>query len=257
MKNKSSGQIGLIVLLVMSVMLTLGVSTVSRSTQDLRITAKELETSRALNLAEAGIEAALTYLEANDNKLTGSTYNGYVDVGTNRIDYQITQSNEVDAVLLPSDTASVNVDSYPGTELSISFGPAGGTCSSSDHSLLWIVMIDDSGNREVSGVSSGCGGAPNLDANEYVTRGYNFQLTLPPNTQLVAIRSDNDTSVAVRVSGVGSDLPVQAHVINSSFTNASSGERRTIKVTKPLPAPVDLLHYALYTEGTINTALNI
>src|SRR4030067_2407301 len=53
------GQALLIILLVLSVVLTLALSFVSRSVTDITITSQEEESVRALSAAEAGVEQAL------------------------------------------------------------------------------------------------------------------------------------------------------------------------------------------------------
>ena len=63
MKN-SSGQALLVVLLVLSVALTAGLSLVARTTTDVSISKKETESNKAFEAAEAGIEEALKAIEA-------------------------------------------------------------------------------------------------------------------------------------------------------------------------------------------------
>lgn len=58
-KRAQSGQALLIILLIMSVVLTIGLSVVSRSITDIQITTKEDDALRAFSAAEAGIERAL------------------------------------------------------------------------------------------------------------------------------------------------------------------------------------------------------
>lgn len=57
--KKSSGQALLIVLLVLSVALTAGLSLVARTTTDISISQKETESNKAFEAAEAGVEEAL------------------------------------------------------------------------------------------------------------------------------------------------------------------------------------------------------
>lgn len=61
--KRSSGQALLVVLLVLSVALTAGLSLVARTTTDIAISQKETESSKAFEAAEAGIEEALKNLE--------------------------------------------------------------------------------------------------------------------------------------------------------------------------------------------------
>jgi Tfp pilus assembly protein PilX len=55
-----TGQMGLVVLLILVVMSTVGVSVATRSVSELRLSRQEQESTKALNAAEAGIEEALT-----------------------------------------------------------------------------------------------------------------------------------------------------------------------------------------------------
>ncbi len=57
--KKNSGQIVLIILLIMAVGLTIGLAVVSRSVTDIRISRQEEESARVFSVAEAGIEEAL------------------------------------------------------------------------------------------------------------------------------------------------------------------------------------------------------
>ncbi len=61
--KRSSGQALLIVLLVLSVALTAGLSLVARTTTDISISQKETESNRAFEAAEAGIEEAFRKME--------------------------------------------------------------------------------------------------------------------------------------------------------------------------------------------------
>ena len=81
-KNQS-GQALIIILLAMSVVLTLVLSSVSRSVTDIRITTEEEESLRAFSAAEAGVEKALLELtstggfDSDSGTLDGQTNTSY------------------------------------------------------------------------------------------------------------------------------------------------------------------------------------
>lgn len=58
-KQNNSGQVLLIILLIMAVVLTVGLSVVSRSITDIRISQEQEESARVFFVAEAGIESLL------------------------------------------------------------------------------------------------------------------------------------------------------------------------------------------------------
>jgi len=72
--KKESGQALIIILLIMSVGLTIGLSVISRSTSDIRITQQEEEAARAFSVAEAGIEEALLAGSGVSDVMSGVTY---------------------------------------------------------------------------------------------------------------------------------------------------------------------------------------
>lgn len=68
--NQSSGQALLIILLVMAVVLTIGLSVVSRSVTDIKISEQTEDSARAFSAAEAGIEQALLIGGSGDLSLS-------------------------------------------------------------------------------------------------------------------------------------------------------------------------------------------
>lgn len=75
-KNHSSGQAVLIILLVMAVVLTIGLSVVSRSVTDINISQQSEDSARAFSAAEAGIEQALIGISGDSDfefNFTGSS----------------------------------------------------------------------------------------------------------------------------------------------------------------------------------------
>ncbi len=78
-KNNNEGQIALIVLTVMAVALTLGLSLSRRAVTDVSISEKEQESAKAFSAAEAGIEEALRRLGQGETSVEISGGNLGVD----------------------------------------------------------------------------------------------------------------------------------------------------------------------------------
>lgn len=70
--KKNSGQVILIILLVTAVGLTIGLSLVSRTINDVKISSQVAESSKAFSAAEAGIETALRNADFGTGNLTVS-----------------------------------------------------------------------------------------------------------------------------------------------------------------------------------------
>ena len=64
MNKKISGQVVLIIVLLTMVGLTIGLSLISRTVTDVRISSQIEQSSRAFSAAEAGVETALKAIEA-------------------------------------------------------------------------------------------------------------------------------------------------------------------------------------------------
>ncbi len=116
----------MIILLVMAVVLTVGLSVVSQSITDVRLSQKEEEASRAFSAAEAGIEQVLIKAPS-----AGGSFNGsFGSAG-----YQVVRND------LGQGSTSF---SYPGT------------FSSGETVTTFLVNHDDSGNLTCSGGAVPC-----------------------------------------------------------------------------------------------------
>jgi hypothetical protein len=84
LKNNESGQIALLVLLVLTIALTVGLSVVSRTITEIRVATDTERSSQAYAAAEAGIERALSaQLQVGDE--------GNLDLSAGNASYKITQ----------------------------------------------------------------------------------------------------------------------------------------------------------------------
>src|SRR6185369_1704811 len=91
-RTTQSGQIGIIIILIMVVLLTVGLSLASRSTREVRLSQQEVESNRVFNVAEAGIEQALS----SDFSFQGEEYHPSPTSvpGTNAtVDYNIRKNH--------------------------------------------------------------------------------------------------------------------------------------------------------------------
>lgn len=86
-QNKQSGQVLLIVILIATVLLTVGISISQVTTQENKIARLEDDSKRALAAAEAGLEAALQKQSGEQisiNSLVGSGFTGQATVSTSQ-----------------------------------------------------------------------------------------------------------------------------------------------------------------------------
>lgn len=133
LKRSDSGQALLIVVLVMVVSLTIGLSVVSRSITNLRITKEEEQSQRAFSAAEAGVEQALkTGVDIADQKLEN-------DATIKEV--KVTSVGGVSTFLLNGGNV---VPKDEGSDVWLSDNPGYGNPKSPEHfSIYWGSESDD------------------------------------------------------------------------------------------------------------------
>src|SRR3989344_3666431 len=101
-QQQSSGQAVLLVLLVAAVALGLGLSIISQSTTDIRISQQEQESARAFNAAEAGIETALKAITSVPLGIPQS-----LEVNNIPVEYTVSDTRYLEAVFKENESAQV------------------------------------------------------------------------------------------------------------------------------------------------------
>lgn len=258
-----SGQIGLVVLLLMTALLTLGVGAVTQSTSDLRDTRQETEASIAFNQAEAGVEVALAQLEdpaviasfvnnPSETTLTGNFTN--TDTQTD-VEYTIEKVFSITNVLLKeNETIEVNLDGATfGDKLFFNWD----NCNTA---IEVMFFVENSGTASVQRhalsrtPSPSCPEASNYPG--FTTVSGTYESTITPvvtggnNLRLVRIRAiGGDTSVTVTTEGW--PLPVQSYRITSTASQQNSDEVKVVELTKSVEALPAIFDFALFSGETI------
>lgn len=253
-KESQLGQAGLVVMLIMVVLLTLGISIASRSTQDVTQSTQEQETSRVFDAAEAGIEQALSgILTATDGSVN-------VDIGTGLLtSYTV---DEIDSLEVRVDEGQVVAVDLSGTyagDVDIEWSRES-NCSTEDPASIEISIFNPTANTVRRLAFSGCShpGDQLITSSNLPdwsvgagTAPYAFRATVlvSANEELMRIRPIyNDTHM--RVSG-GLDFPTQYHRISSQATNPISGESRAVEVDRTLPTAPSIFDYVLFSGTTL------
>jgi len=249
MKNKKSGQIALIVLLIMVTLLTIGLSLISYSVTDVKISQDEKEAMRAFSAAEAGIEEALRQEDL------GSWTPQPLDVG--KVPVNITVNpNSGTIVKRLAECEFMNIDlegAEDGTVLTVKWDPA---------AALEIVFYEDNGTTiregDISGRQVVKSSGTTCDNGTFPIDGDN-NLSLVIDTdgvsrddELIRIRAlCNATTVTIIVNS--GNLPVHAYTIESRAAVGSAEESKTsaVEVSKTIPALPPIFDYVLFSEGNI------
>lgn len=240
MKNSKSGQVALIILLIMVVVLTIGLSLISHSVIDVSISKDEEEAIRAFSAAEAGIEEALKQTDL------GSWTPGASPIGG--IEPNITVSeidDNIERELAEGEMMNIHLTGGTATTATISWSP---------EAALELTVYKNDGSLQRGAVTSSGSCASGLDVHGgSVIIPDNFagsSLTLT-DASLLRIRAlCNDTTVTV--SGAG--LPTQQYEIDSRA--AAGGEEETkvsaIEVSKTVPELPSIFNYVLFSGGDLD-----
>ncbi len=233
--RKNSGQIVLVVLLVMVVLLTVGLAVVSRSVTDIRISKEVEEASRAFAAAEAGIEDVL-------KRETITAGSETIPIGDLETEVTVTTTNSFGAKIERNETASVALDGFTGTGLDVNWSNSG----------LELTLFYDFGGYKIArwALDDGSGCGNNFTPVSSMPHPINFGAPIA-NPKILRIRPIC-AGTTVTVTGIGSDLPDQSYTIRSSATIPESGQTRVVEVIRSLSVLSPIFDYVLFSQGELS-----
>jgi hypothetical protein len=246
-----SGQIGIILLLTTVVMLTLGISIVSRTSTDVSLSRGSQNATQALDAAESGVEQALS------SDLTQSTGGQITSIPNVNVNYTVGKSTTLQTFVNQGTSVSVNVTGVPGnTDTLIVQWAKESSCVSPSNPASLIVAIYGS-SPDVRYAHLAACSHTNPVADGFTVQGAGTggffrkaTLSLKTTDKLVRIRPVyNDTFV--QVTGGGWTLPVQQYQVSSVATNTTTSETKAVSVSRSLLAPPAVMDYAIYSGGGI------
>ena len=286
MRYKSAqGQILVLVLLVVLVGLTVGLSIASRTLSNLRNSSDLDQSNRAFSAAEAGIEKALAAIGSNascDNNACAPTLSG-IDA----VKVDVTQAGGGTSGfgipnLAQDDVIQVNLQGYTGSSLNTYWGTTGdaGSGQNSSAAIVVSVVYSTSGNyglgkvavddfaasRNNNFVSTVTvdptipGGLTIQDGSNHNNYGFQYAINLTDSTKPNMLIPAGATPVLARIrlmyagpkqiafAPVGTTLPKQGQQITS--TASAGGKTRTVKVFKSNATLPAIFDYALFNGST-------
>jgi Tfp pilus assembly protein PilX len=251
-----SGQIGLIVLLIMVVLLTMGLSIAAQTTQELFLSSQTSDSARVFNAAEAGIEQALsTDLDFAQQVLEGEV----TSIPNTDVNYSISKINTLQTRLFEGITVMVDVTGVVnGQAIRIDWSRDGDCNTQDPASLLVSVYSQNAGVTSMRQFALGaCNRSDGFTLASTLTPAQNnlyrrYDLALNTNDLFVRIKPVyNDTDI--RVTGhQGFTLPTQYYNIRSEARSQTGQETRIVEVNQTLPTAPSIFDYALYSGGSLN-----
>lgn len=220
MRNNQKGQALLIVVLVMVVALTVGLSLASRSITNLRNTTDEANSQKAFAAAEAGVEQVLKTGNAitssidlgNNSQISKVSSTIISGSGTNGIDYLLNNGNPVfqddgvDVWLSPHDETPLFHTPWNGGTLSLYWGTNSNPCA---EPAIEVILISSSSNS-----------APQLHAtlSRYAIDSCDSRRTNQPNPN-----NFSKPQFTGSFTVTGADGTVQIFNYREDFTTISNG----------------------------------
>lgn len=259
--HAQSGQVALIILLIMVVVLTLGVSLASRTVMDVTLTRQEEQGGRVYQAAESGVESALNADLANDALYTNDAFTGTLNsISDIDVNYSVARKKTLETRVGEGGAVAVDVTGTAnGNQLAINWGK-GKDCngaSPADNAASLLIRVYNV-----------TGGVTTVKQYAYAactyTNGYPVTGTLVGDNgyyrKVLITLATGDKAVRVQpvyadtylqVDGVGWTLPVQYYAITSNARNQLGNETKAIQVSRTLPTFPGIMDYALYSGTTI------
>lgn len=262
--HSQSGQVAVIILLLMVVLLTVGLSVASRTTQDLLTSKQTSDSARVFNAAETGVDEALSQLESSYETGQLET-SGTLEINNAQVAYQIVSTDTLEARADEGVSLQVDLVNRQTTPNGL---PAGGptlrlewsdTNMEGDCGIpasLLLTTYSMSGGTVISKTTpvQGCNRSDGFELpNATAAAPYRFRhdLALQAGDLFVRIKPLYGNT-QLKVTGSGITLPVQSYTVSAEARNNEGNETKKIEVTRTLPTAPAIMDYALYSGTTLN-----
>ncbi len=247
---------GIIILLIVVVMSTIGISVVSRSSTDVSLSKSSEDANRAFDAAESGAEKALSdssALDARNNNTVTGTIGTIPNVNVN---YSVDKLTILSATLDEGFSASLDVRGAPaGSSVVINWASEAG-CAQNPASLVVTIYSLSGTSPPYRKVYAGaCAHTPTDNfpiAPPSGISGYLRQVSVPlvATDSLLRIRPVY-SQTKLRVAGVGWSLPVQQFKVTSTAQSTANKETKALQVDRTLPMAPSVLDFTLFAGGSI------
>lgn len=251
--STQSGQVGVVILLIMVVLLTVGLSVASRTTQDLFLSQQQVNSARVFNAAEAGVDEAFSTSFEFEGDVSSGTISNFNNDEID-VDYQITKLYQIETRLFEMYSVVADVAGNPGLSLQIDWSRDDDCAAADIASLIASIYYDDAGTTRVRHVPiQGCDRGDNFDpATAINADGYRRRYILPLTTddQFVRIKPLY-ADTFIRVRGDGWTMPEQQYNVRSEATNTNGTETRIINVSRTLDGAPSIFDYAVFSGSNL------
>ncbi len=262
------GQIAVVILLIMAVLLVLGLSLASRTSQEIQLSGQQQDSTRVFNAAETGVEKALsdtTYFSDAESYGSKTVTLDAADLPTGLTgNITITPQSGLNTYVNEGASATIQLLNAGQPTLRINWSKRSTETSCNSRAALIIALYYNEGGEDkvqYTPIKPSCGydstravGFSDASVQSNTSGDYNHSYDFPvvvPNPKLVRIKPLY-TGTDLNVSGIST---AQAFDIRSEASEDPTGqttvEKSAIQVTRTKPAPPTVLEYALYSGDTL------
>lgn len=255
MNTRYSGQIAIVILLIMVVLLTIGLSLASRTTQEIFLSQQEAESTRVFNAAESGVENALSQ---DFSGISAATQLENITIANVSVRTFITPKGVLETQITEGSTVHLDLAGLiAGAPIRVEWSKKSGCDTSA--SIITSTYYDDAGTTKVEheafGPASPCAGSRDTDEFDQALSGsgtddytYGYTVNIPANSLYMRINAVyNDTPLRV----TGAEASNQFFVIRAEADNDNGDENRAVQVGRSLSTSPSFMDYSVYSGGAL------
>ncbi|MFH1244693.1 MAG: hypothetical protein V1487_03970 [bacterium] len=251
-----AGQVGLMLLVIMSVVIALVMSVASRSLSDTMLSRQEKESSAAFEVAETGIEQALNRLRQGSLPAPTQFFDSTGLVTGN---YAVNNLTTYSLYVKELETAQLDLTGFGGGNLTVKWTKKNDvsedktTCSEGSGTMSAALEISaiKSGTNVIERSYynpfdcniSGNNFASSLTGGDYVS---SINYVVPANTTSLRLRP---IYLGATISVMGALTADQMYIIQASGSGGDA--QKEIQVKRGLDAPASVFDFALFSGTTI------
>jgi hypothetical protein len=251
--KKQNGQIGIIIILLMTILLTLGISLGLRTSKKQEVSIEQEESTRVFNSAESGVERALSKIYRQEKQ--GNPVGDEIVAGDDNEEYQIETKSELEMYIDQGISVKAPLDNT--TDVDIDWWLERGTDCANDQPSAVIVSIYNNSGGNIT--SRYLGFDPchsdrnnNFDNPSSSPRaGYNYRATISLQAGDAYLRvTPLYNSSKVYLSGGA--ISQGQYDISSRATDSDATVAKAIDVSRSLPAAPSFMDYALISGANLS-----
>jgi Tfp pilus assembly protein PilX len=260
--NSQSGQIGLIIILIMVVILTIGLSVASRSTDDLEITSQSETSTRVFNAAESEIENALSAIYKYENEGVALTNppESISDEGV-KSKYSINLTDSLETNLIQGRSAEIRLVGATSGNINIRWSRE--SCANNPASLLISVYFDNGGPglediraRHYGVTINDCDNQRDdslelADATVFLPYNGSYNLAVTDLDRMIRITPlYNNTDILIPANALISHA--QYNINSRAQSDAENKETNAINVRRTIPSAPSFMDFTLVSGEDID-----